>query len=153
MTANGENYLYGLCLPFAISDHLFCIYVILSMMGEAAILMNYWLQFILILLLALPIVVTPLCVSLTKKTHFVLDKLFLHEHQRDDEEDSSFGLYVHIPYCRRRCNYYHFAIVPIGSRNGDQIRNAGFENMDASYKNALLDEIDVIGNYWQVVHQ
>ena len=27
------------------------------------------------------------------------------------------GLYIHIPFCRRRCRYCDFAIVPIGDRN------------------------------------
>jgi len=75
------------------------------------------------------------------------------QHHDDDggKDSSSFGLYVHIPYCRRRCNYCDFAIVPIGGdpKKDDDIRSKsrtdGFERMDANYRNALLDEIATIG--------
>ncbi|KAK1740069.1 oxygen-independent coproporphyrinogen III oxidase [Skeletonema marinoi] len=61
--------------------------------------------------------------------------------------DKSFGLYVHIPYCRRRCNYCDFAIVPIGDSGDDEnnIRTMGFHKMDEEYKNAILNEINSIG--------
>lgn len=65
--------------------------------------------------------------------------------------NESFGLYVHIPYCRRRCNYCDFAIVPIGDTvsggcdDEDNIRTSGFHKMDEEYKNAILNEINLIG--------
>lgn len=64
------------------------------------------------------------------------------------EDNSSFGLYVHIPYCRSRCNYCDFAITPIGGGtnhgNVETAREEGFRKMDARYKNAVLSEIDAI---------
>ena len=33
----------------------------------------------------------------------------------DDKRPAPQGLYVHIPFCRRRCRYCDFAIVPIGN--------------------------------------
>ena len=63
------------------------------------------------------------------------------------------GLYGHIPYCRRRCRYCDFAIVPVGTgaaaaaaaaagggRNGE-----GFVRMDEAYRDAVLAEVDLIG--------
>mmetsp|Transcript_29308 Transcript_29308/g.44718 ORF Transcript_29308/g.44718 Transcript_29308/m.44718 type:complete len:544 (+) Transcript_29308:97-1728(+) len=50
------------------------------------------------------------------------------------------GFYVHIPYCRRRCRYCDFPIVPVGTHNEDG--NEGFKAMDKEYCDALLDEID-----------
>ena len=34
-----------------------------------------------------------------------------------DKTDNSVGLYIHIPYCRQRCRYCDFAIVPIGDHD------------------------------------
>ena len=33
---------------------------------------------------------------------------------RHPSPTAGLGMYVHIPYCRRRCNYCDFAIVPVG---------------------------------------
>ncbi|KAL3811416.1 hypothetical protein ACHAXA_005317 [Cyclostephanos tholiformis] len=63
-------------------------------------------------------------------------------HEDDDDSTEGIGLYVHIPYCRRRCNYCDFAIVPVGETAGD----AGFERMDRAYVRAVLDEIEVLSS-------
>ena len=60
-------------------------------------------------------------------------------------EQKSYGLYVHIPYCRRRCNYCDFAIVPIGNMEQGDSRTIGFHKMDTDYRNAILNEINLIG--------
>ena len=76
-----------------------------------------------------------------------------------DATQSACGVYVHIPYCRRRCRYCDFAIVPIGTKTNIEGRDrsepvdgndspdvdratAGFLQMDASYREALLREIE-----------
>jgi putative oxygen-independent coproporphyrinogen III oxidase len=65
--------------------------------------------------------------------------------------DHPVGLYVHIPYCRRRCRYCDFAIVPIGTRvsvesisssnTEDDRATRGFEEMNKKYQSALLTEL------------
>lgn len=49
----------------------------------------------------------------------------------------SVGVYVHIPFCRRRCRYCNFAIVP-GARSD----SSSFLEMASNYTNAVLSEID-----------
>ena len=74
----------------------------------------------------------------------------------DEEKMQGVGLYVHIPYCRRRCRYCDFAIVPIGSAADDSTSRAGgsstskrkandgFHKMDDAYRESLLAELDLI---------
>ncbi|KAG7346061.1 oxygen-independent coproporphyrinogen III oxidase [Nitzschia inconspicua] len=61
------------------------------------------------------------------------------------DQRCSTGLYFHIPYCRQRCRYCDFAIVPIGNAaTNDPLssrRTVGFEQMNDRYINALLAEI------------
>jgi coproporphyrinogen III oxidase-like Fe-S oxidoreductase len=58
----------------------------------------------------------------------------------ETDTDICTGFYVHIPYCRRRCRYCDFAIVPIGSDSRAR-QTDGFLLMDAQYRQALLQEI------------
>eukprot|EP00804_Cyclotella_cryptica_P020058 CCRYP_014869-RA/>CCRYP_014869-RA protein AED:0.13 eAED:0.13 QI:0/0/0/1/1/1/2/0/518 len=77
-----------------------------------------------------------------------------HEGQKNDKptsEEVDYGLYVHIPFCRRRCNYCDFAIVPIGTKNavqsnGDGGTSPGFQKMNQEYTNAVLTEISMIAS-------
>ena len=78
------------------------------------------------------------------------------------------GLYIHIPYCRKRCYYCNFAIVPIGNQftinytpmstvshqteNDSQppqhpvvpTRNDGFHTMNDQYVQAMIQELQLI---------
>ena len=110
---------------------------------------NHWQCCILLLLLcALPIAASTL--AFYSPLHKSIDKASPSVHQlkkMDDfnDIDSTFGLYIHIPYCRRRCNYCDFAITPIGTNHdSDENKSDGFRKMDAKYKDAVLHEIDVI---------
>ena len=91
----------------------------------------------------------------------------------NDEIDYPFALYIHIPYCRQRCRYCDFAIVPIGDNestkkgrddtfdsdtvgeNNDQYdsdgsssqqsrRQQGFHRMNDRYVSAIVAELKQI---------
>jgi coproporphyrinogen III oxidase-like Fe-S oxidoreductase len=68
----------------------------------------------------------------------------------ESEKHESVGLYIHIPYCRQRCRYCDFAIVPIGDHNNtnedDQLRRReeGFLRMDDRYVSAVVEELKQI---------
>lgn len=77
----------------------------------------------------------------------------LHCSETDRESnDERLSFYVHIPYCRQRCRYCDFAIVPIGTnvlteeREGNQSDRAteGFRRLDQTYRKALLQEVDLV---------
>jgi coproporphyrinogen III oxidase-like Fe-S oxidoreductase len=65
---------------------------------------------------------------------------------RDSETNPSegTGIYIHIPYCRRRCSYCDFAIVPIGNQSKSEKWLSGFQKMDESYRKAITSEIDLL---------
>ena len=75
----------------------------------------------------------------------------------DDDDDGAIGFYVHIPYCRRRCRYCNFAIVPVGEErhntntsasnstgNRASLWNQGFEALNENYTSAILLEIQTL---------
>lgn len=99
----------------------------------------------------LPLVVTSFLVPLPGRAGI---KCFKHPSHRwrvqvyhtdqttqSSELDVGYGLYVHIPFCRRRCNYCDFAIVPIGR---DSSSNTGFDELNNEYTGALLTELSII---------
>jgi len=57
----------------------------------------------------------------------------------DNQTVKPFGLYVHIPYCRQRCRYCDFAIVPIGDF-GDKSGKTGTTESIADDKDSEDDD-------------
>lgn len=55
--------------------------------------------------------------------------------------DDAYGFYIHIPYCRKRCSYCDFAIVPVGEIRSEK-SHTGFKEMDQNYRRAITTEID-----------
>ena len=68
----------------------------------------------------------------------------------ESNKHNNVGLYIHIPYCRQRCRYCDFAIVPIGDHTNtnkdDQLRRReeGFLRMDNRYVSAVVEELKQI---------
>jgi coproporphyrinogen III oxidase-like Fe-S oxidoreductase len=63
--------------------------------------------------------------------------------------EQQIGLYVHIPFCRRRCRYCNFAIVPIGTHadtesKGLTAAQSAFRAMDQNYTTAMLKEFALL---------
>ncbi len=75
-------------------------------------------------------------------------ELYNNNNNDMDAEKSTVGLYIHIPFCRRRCRYCDFAIVPIGddaaTDDGSSRQRDGYLKMETSYKDAILKEIEII---------
>lgn len=85
------------------------------------------------------------------------------------KQQKKVGLYIHIPYCRKRCYYCNFAIVPIGDPNRSTgnntttsitqhhnttnqspfmtTRHDGFQAMNDQYINTMMKELQLI--QWQ----
>lgn len=70
-------------------------------------------------------------------------QLSRHDNQQEHPKEAT-GIYVHIPYCRRRCSYCDFAIVPIGDQLKSEKALKGFQAMDESYRKAITSEIDLL---------
>jgi len=61
-------------------------------------------------------------------------------YQPQQEQQHPTGIYIHIPFCRRRCRYCNFAVVPIGLAGSSSASNS-FQKLNDMYTNALLQEI------------
>ena len=54
------------------------------------------------------------------------------------------AIYVHIPFCRRRCYYCDFAVVPVGDRPKQSGDETAFETMVNTYSTAVQHEIKLL---------
>ncbi len=55
--------------------------------------------------------------------------------QQPSTSDKSFGLYMHIPFCRKRCKFCYFKVYT--GKNSSEIQN---------YLDALVKELEIYGN-------
>lgn len=55
--------------------------------------------------------------------------------QQQSATDKSFGLYMHIPFCRKRCKFCYFKVYT--GKNSSEIQN---------YLDALVKELEIYGN-------
>lgn len=72
-----------------------------------------------------------------------LDENLGYQVKQTLDEFKGMGFYVHIPYCRRRCRYCDFAIVPVGNDSLLKEKES-FLEMDAKYKAAILQEMELL---------
>jgi len=54
--------------------------------------------------------------------------------------DDAVGMYVHIPFCRKRCHYCDFAIVPIGASS----ENNNNKEFDTEYGATVVKELELL---------
>jgi coproporphyrinogen III oxidase-like Fe-S oxidoreductase len=62
----------------------------------------------------------------------------------DTRQASHVGFYVHIPYCRRRCRYCNFAIVPVGSQEKLHESTSFMDVIHQQYQSDLFQEMDLM---------
>jgi oxygen-independent coproporphyrinogen-3 oxidase len=109
----------------------------------------------------LPFIIRPTR-SFHTKQHLVLgaaaEESTTNHCDADQSPPDPIGLYIHIPYCRRRCRYCNFAIVPIGTRvdtdsdehhhhwyfDDTENHQNGFQVMNQNYTAAILKELKVL---------
>ena len=60
----------------------------------------------------------------------------------DDGTDKALGLYIHIPYCRQRCRYCDFAIVPIGDHGTKKVGASDTVDLGVVGENSDQDDPD-----------
>ena len=62
----------------------------------------------------------------------------------DQSSRYSTGFYVHIPYCRRRCRYCSFAIVPVGLSTDAEVKQSSFGTIHQQYQSDIFAELDML---------
>lgn len=64
---------------------------------------------------------------------------------RSNKTDNNVGLYIHIPYCRQRCRYCDFAIVPIGDHSTISTNTNRSIAIDIDFDQKNRNDDEVIG--------
>ena len=53
-------------------------------------------------------------------------------------KDEAFSLYLHIPFCHRRCFYCDFPVVPLGDRASGAAGDPGSRSIATKYSHCVI---------------
>ena len=101
--------------------------------------------------ISVPLVVNGLAMMKTSDTR-VNAPSSIHENNILFSPKSPEAIYVHIPFCRKRCYYCDFAIVPVGNKQHESDEDK-FLDLANTYSSAILTEIRLLKESQELKNQ